>query len=87
MISAPFSNDLLFHFAPGQSGIANFLDTSCGILPTTRPILLILAGIPLWWKPDRNSALVTLAVLAPSLLLQSPSLTGPEGALRPAGAT
>jgi hypothetical protein len=33
MITAPFSNGLLFHFAPGQSGIANLLDTSRGILP------------------------------------------------------
>ena len=71
MITAPFSNGLLFHFAPGQSVIANLLDTSRGILPNNPAYLLILAGIPLWWKRDRNSALVTLAVLAPSLLLQS----------------
>jgi hypothetical protein len=47
MITAPFSNGLLFHFAPGQSVIANLLDTSRGILPNNPAYLLILAGIPL----------------------------------------
>ena len=84
VITAPFSNGLLFHFAPGQSVIANLLDTSRGILPNNPAYLLILAGIPLWWKRDRNSALVTLAVLAPSLLLQS-TFADWAGGCSPAG--
>ena len=71
VITAPFSNGILFHFAPGPSILANLFDTSRGLLPNNPAYLLILVGLPIWWKRDRNSALITLTVLLPSLLLQS----------------
>jgi hypothetical protein len=71
VITAPFGNGLLFHFAPGPSILANLFDTSRGILPNNPAFLLILLGLPILWKRDRSTALVTLAVLLPSLLLQS----------------
>ena len=71
MVTAPFSNGLLFHFPPGESIIANLFDTSRGILPNNPAYLLILVGLAVWWQRDRRSALVAAAVLLPSLLLQS----------------
>jgi hypothetical protein len=84
VFTAPFSNGLLFHFPPGKSIIANLFDTSRGILPNNPGYLLILVGLPLWWQRDRRSALVTLVVLAPSLLLQS-TFADWAGGCAPAG--
>lgn len=84
MITAPFSNGLLFHFPPGPSILASFLDTSRGILPNNPAYLLIFAGLAIWWKRDRSSALVTLAVVLPSLLLQS-TFADWAGGCSPAG--
>ena len=84
VITAPFSNGLLFHFPPGPSILANLLDTSRGILPNNPAYLLILVGLPIWWKRDRNSALATLAVVMPSLVLQS-TFADWAGGCSPAG--
>jgi hypothetical protein len=84
VITAPFSNGLLFHFPPGPSILAGFLDTSRGILPNNPAYLLIFAGLVIWWKRDRSSALVTLAVVLPSLLLQS-TFADWAGGCSPAG--
>jgi hypothetical protein len=84
VFTAPFSNGLLFHFPPGKSIIANLFDTSRGILPNNPGYLLILVGLPLWWQRDRRSALITLVVLAPSLLLQS-TFADWAGGCAPAG--
>jgi hypothetical protein len=43
-----------------------------------------LVGLPLWWLRDRRSALVTLLVLSPSLLLQS-TFADWAGGCAPAG--
>jgi hypothetical protein len=71
VITAPFSNGLLFHYPPGEAILANLFDTSRGVLPNNPAYLLILVGLPIWWLRDRTSALVAGAVLLPSLLLQS----------------
>jgi hypothetical protein len=84
VITAPFSNGLLFNFPPGPAIVANVFDTSRGVLPNNPAYLLILAGLPIWWKRDRNSALVTLAVLVPSLLFQS-TFADWAGGCSPAG--
>jgi hypothetical protein len=84
MITAPFGNGLLFHFPPGPSILANLFDTSRGILPNNPAYLLILAGLPIWWKRERSSALLTVAVLLPSLLLQS-TFADWAGGCSPAG--
>jgi hypothetical protein len=84
VITAPFSNGILFHFAPGPSILANLFDTSRGLLPNNPAYLLILVGLPIWWKRDRNSALITLTVLLPSLLLQS-TFADWAGGCSPAG--
>jgi hypothetical protein len=71
IITAPFNNDQMFHFVAGQSLVAGLLDTTKGLLPSNPAYLLIVAGLPVWWKRDRHSLITALVVLGPSLLLQS----------------
>jgi hypothetical protein len=71
IITAPFGNGQLFHFFPGLSIIASFLDIAKGLIPNNPAYLLIFAGLIPWWKRDRWSLAITLIVLLPSLLLQS----------------
>ena len=84
VITAPFGNGLLFHFPPGPAILANLFDTSRGLLPNNPAYLLILAGLAIWWKRDRSSALLTLVVLLPSLLFQS-TFADWAGGCSPAG--
>ncbi|HSX03046.1 MAG TPA: phospholipid carrier-dependent glycosyltransferase [Candidatus Saccharimonadia bacterium] len=71
VVTAPFGNGQLFHFTPGLSILASWLDTTKGLIPNNPAYLLILAGLVPWWKRDRRSLLTMVVVLLPSLLLQS----------------
>ena len=84
VVTSPFSSGLMFQVTPGLSIIASLFDTSRGILPINPAFLLIFAGLPIWWKMHRRSLLVGLAVLMPSMIVQS-TYTDWAGGYSPAG--
>ncbi|MSU76132.1 hypothetical protein EXS54_01515 [Patescibacteria group bacterium] len=61
----------LFSLSPLFSLPAMFLDETKGLLPPNPVYLLMLVGLPLWYRLARHSLVITLIVIVPTLVITS----------------